>query len=525
MRKQLLFRISAFLGFIFLGAVIAASPCAASDPPGKFGGTFRVATEEEVAIWDVHRTTSVLVRKIVHHFAEKLFAEDVNFKPVPMLAQDYTVNPEKTVYTLNLRQGVLFHNGKEMTSEDVVASLNRWGQYGPLGSMVYKFVDRVEAVDRYTVKINLKKPCGIILTGLATHRQGSFIFPKEVLEKVGDGYLKPEADQLIGTGPYKFKEFKPDRYTSLVRFDKYNPRTEPSNGYSGKRIAYFDEIRLIPVRDPTVRAAGIETGEFHHVMGISLRDYERLSKNPDVNPVVGPPWYPAIIFNMKKGLMADHLKLRKAIQVALNIDQIMKAAVGVEKFYRLDPSVMWKETAWWTDAGKPYYNVHDVKKAKQLFAESGYNGEPIRWISTRDYPVLFDSSFAAVTQLKKIGLNIDHRVVDWGTLTKIRKNPDKWETLLIMTSYRAEPALNVYHSPSWINGWKDPEKDALRNQFIAEPDPVKRYALWEKIEKLFYEKAPWLKLGDYFTLDAQRKSVKGYMALPEQYFVNAWLEK
>ena len=524
MRKQLLFRISAFLGFIFLGAVIAASPCAASDPPGKFGGTLRVATEEEVAIWDVHRTTSILVRKIVHHFAEKIFAEDENFNPVPMLAQSYSVNPEKTVYTLNLRKGVLFHNGKEMTSEDVVASLNRWGQYGPLGSMVYKFVDKTEAVDRYTVKINLKKPCGILLTGLATHRQGSFIFPKEVIEKVGDGYLKPEPDQLIGTGPYKFKEFKPDRYTSLVRFEKYNSRTEPSRGYSGKRVAYFDEIRLIPVRDPTVRAAGIETGEFDHAMGISLRDYERLSKNPDVNPVVGPPWYPAIIFNMKKGLMAENQKLRKSIQVALDIDQIMKAAVGVKKFYRLDPSVMWKETAWWTDVGKPNYNVHNVEKAKQLIRESGYKGETIRWISTRDYPVLFDSSLAAVTQLQKIGLKIDHRVVDWGTLTKIRKNPDMWESILIMTSYRAEPALNVYHSPSWINGWKDPEKDALRDQFIAEPDPDKRYELWKKIEKLFYEKAPWLKLGDYFTLDAQRKSVKGYMALPEQYFVNAWLE-
>jgi len=524
MRQKILIKI----GMVFLALFLLWMPIAvpaASDLPGKFGGIFRVATEEEVAIWDIHRTTAILVRQVVLNFMETLFTEDKNFKPVPMLVDTYTSNPEKTVYTLNLRKGVLFHNGKEMSSEDVVASLNRWGQYGPIGTTVYKFVKSVEAVDRYTVRINLKRPCGVLLTGLATNRQGSFIFPKEVIEKVGKGYLKPEPDQLIGTGPYKFVEFKPDRYARLVRFDKYKPRTEPPSGYSGRKTAYFDEIRYIPVRDATVRAAGIETGEFDFSMGISLRDYERLEKNPDVVPIVGPPWYPAIIFNMKKGLMAENLKLRQAILTALDIDVIMKAAVGNPKFYRLDPSVMWKETAWWTDVGKSYYNQHDVEKAKRLVKESGYKGETIRWISTRDYPVLFDSSFAAVAQLRKIGLNIDHRAVDWGTLVKIRKNPDKWEALLIMTSYRTEGALIVYHAPDWINHWADPEKDALRDQYVAEPDPKKRYELWEKIEKIFYEKAPWLKLGDYFTLDARRPYVKGYTPTPERLFSNAWLEK
>lgn len=498
---------------------------AASQPPGKFGGTLRVATEEEAAIWDIHRTPSPLIRKIVFHFMETLFTEDKNFKPIPLLVDTYTSNPEKSVFTLNLRKGILFHNGKEMSSEDVVASLNRWGQYGPIGSTVYRFVKSVEAVDRYTVRINLNKPCGVLLSGLATNRQGSFIFPKELMEKAGKDYLKPVPDQMIGTGPYKFVEFKADRYTKLVRYDQYKPRSEPPDGYGGRRTAYLDEIRFIPARDPTVRAAGIETGEFDFAMGLSLRDYERLEKNPDVVPIMGPPWYPAIIFNMKKGLLAENLKLRQAIMAALDIDVIMKAAVGSPKFYRLDPSVMWKETAWWTDVGKAYYNQHDVEKARRLIKESGYKGETIRWISTRDYPVLFDSSFAAVAQLRKLGLNIDHRTVDWGALEKIRNDPNEWETLLIMTSYRNEPLLIVYHAPDWFGNWKDPEKDALREQFIGEADPQKAYDLWVKLEKMYYEKAPWLKLGDYFTLNARRPNVKGFTPLPEEFFCNTWLEK
>jgi peptide/nickel transport system substrate-binding protein len=516
------------IGIIFLALLlffIPRSVPAAADLPGKFGGIFRVAAEEEVAVWDIHRSTAVAVRQVVLHFLETLFTEDKDFKPIPVLVDTYTTNPEQTVYTFNLRKGIIFHNGKELSTEDVVASLNRWGKYGPIGTMVYKFVKSVEAVDRYTFRINLHRPCGMLLPGLATNRQGAFIFPKEVIEKAGKDYIKPTAEELIGTGPYKFVEFKADRYARLVRFDKYKPRTEPPSGYGGRRTAYFDEIHYYPVRDATVRLAGIETGEFDFAMGISLRDYERLLKNPDIVPIMGPPWYPAIIFNMKKGPLAQYPKLRQAMLMALDIETIMKAAVGNPKFYRLDPSVMWKETAWWTDVGKPYFNQKNVEKAKQLLQESGYKGETIRWISTRDYPVLFDSSFASVAQLRKLGINIDHRTVDWGTLDKIRRNPDEWEVNLIMTSYRTEPALIVYHAPDWYNNWADPEKDALRDQFVAEPNHEKRYELWKKIEKIFYEKVPWIRLGDYFTLDASRRYVKGYTPTPERFFCNTWLEK
>lgn len=510
---------------LWLALSMSTTVFAASDLPGQFGGTLRVATDEEVGIWDIHRNTMILIRQIMFHFMDTLFTEDKNANPVPMLVDTYTTNPEKTVYTLNLRKGVLFHNGKELSSEDVVASLNRWGQYGPVGSTVYSFVSSVEAVDRYSVRINLNRPCGILLTGLATNRQGSFIFPKEVIEKVGKDYIKPTPDNLIGTGPYKFVEFMADRHTRLIRFDGYKPRSEPPDGHAGRRTAYFDEIRFIPVRDATVRAAGIETGEFDFSLAGSVRDYERLDKNPDVVPILGQPWYPAVVFNMKKGVLAENLKLRQAILTALDIDAIMKAAVGNPKFYRLDPSVAFKETAFWTDLGKAYYSQHDLEKAGRLVQESGYKGETIRWISTRDLPVVFDSSFASVAQLRKIGLNIDHRVVDLGALGKIRSDPSMWEAICIQTSYLTEPILRAYHAPDHVGQWVDKEKDALREQLAAEPDFEKRFELWKKIEKIFYERVPWVKLGDCFTLDMRRTNIKGYTPLPERFFWNTWFEK
>jgi len=531
-------RLGVLVGLVLivtLGLLIVPSMQGQDELQGKFGGTLRVAPEEELAIWDIHRTTSVLVRKVAHHIWERLFVQAADYSIIPDLAESYTVSDDSLVYTIKLREGVLFHNNKEMTSEDVVASITRWGSYGPLGSQVYAFVDSVEAIDKYTMRINLKETCGFLLPGLATNRQGAFIYPKEIveeLERTGE-MLDPTPDQIIGTGPYKFVEFIPDRYTKLVRFDEYKPRTDEPNGYGGRRTAYFDEILFIPILDATVRSAAVETGEIDFAMGVSLLDSDRLEINPDVIPLLGPPWYPAIIFNMTngKGRLSGNLKLRQAIQAALDMEEMAIAAIGSEMFYRVDPSIMWKETAWWTDAGSDRYNQANLEIAKQLLEESGYQGEKIRWFSAMGYPVLYDTGVIAVSQLRKLGLNIEHRAVEWGEISRIRKDPDLWDVIVIMTSFRTDPALNTYMPRGWVNHWDDdPYKDNLMHKMVAAPTLEERFAIWEQLQDYFYDQVPWIKAFDYFTLNAMQKYVKGYTTLegkprmPEEFFWNVWFE-
>jgi peptide/nickel transport system substrate-binding protein len=148
-------------------------------------------------------------------------------------------------YTIALRKGVRFHNGKEMTAADVVASLNRWGRMATTGKALWKSVEAVDAKGPYEVVIHLKEPSAVLLSALTDAQGGAFIYPREVVEATGDGQIK----QFIGTGPFRFVEHKPDRHVRLARFKAYAARSEPSNGAGGQRIGYLDELLFIPVPD------------------------------------------------------------------------------------------------------------------------------------------------------------------------------------------------------------------------------------------------------------------------------------
>src|SRR5207248_7062658 len=147
--------------------------------------------------------------------------------------ESHTVSDNGRTYTFKLRRGVKFHNGREMTAEDVVLSLKRWGKLATPGKAVWKNVEAIEAKDATTVVIFLKEPSAILLMGLARPNNGAVIYPKEAMAATGDAAIK----DYIGTGPYKFVEHRPDRHLRLTRFADYGARAEPATFYGGKRTA------------------------------------------------------------------------------------------------------------------------------------------------------------------------------------------------------------------------------------------------------------------------------------------------
>src|SRR6185437_15362493 len=164
----------------------------------RSGGVLKAAMIGEPPTLDLHWTTAVITQEITFHVYESLFTYDANFAPVPMLAESYTLTPDGRRYTIPLRKGVRFHNGKEMTSADVVPSLNRWGRLSSVGRTLWKYVESVDAKDGYTVVISLKQPSASLIYGLSEPHGA--IYPKESIDAVGEGPLK----EFIGTGPYRF---------------------------------------------------------------------------------------------------------------------------------------------------------------------------------------------------------------------------------------------------------------------------------------------------------------------------------
>src|SRR5213594_3310840 len=206
-------------------------------------GVLMLASIGEPPTLDIQATTTVLTYEIMWHVYESLFTHDRAWNPIPLLADTHAVTDRGLRHTITLRKGVKFHNGKELTAADVVASLKRWGQVATVGKALWPGVESIEAKDPYTVVIFLKQPSGSLVYGLA--EPSAVIYPKEIVEAADTGQVK----EYIGTGPYRFVEHKPDRHIKLVRFKDYAARAEPANGFGGKRTAWLDEILFIPVPD------------------------------------------------------------------------------------------------------------------------------------------------------------------------------------------------------------------------------------------------------------------------------------
>src|SRR5712692_4091330 len=359
-------RITRALLVLALLTVGPADPTALAQEAPRPGGTLKAAMIGEPPSLDLHWTTAVITQEIAFHIYEGLYTYDRNFTPIPMLAEGHSVADGGRRYTITLRKGVRFHNGKEMTSADVVPSLNRWGKISTPGKALWKNVEAVEAKDPYTVVIHLKEPSGSLLFGLGRPNAGAAIYPKDVVAAAGDGQIKDN----IGTGPYRFVEHKPDRHIKLARFKDYAARTDAPEGYGGKRTAYTDEILFIPVPDVAVRLAGVETGEYHFAQQIKQDQYDRVKTTPGVVPAIIKPygWITAVP-NHKEGLMANK-KLRQAFLAALDMEPIMGAAMGNKDFYRLDGAAFFPEQAlWYSTAGVAAFNQHDRDKARRLLKE------------------------------------------------------------------------------------------------------------------------------------------------------------
>ncbi|HLJ59348.1 MAG TPA: ABC transporter substrate-binding protein [bacterium] len=477
------------------------------------GGTLKIAEIGEPLTLDTTATTADLTSTITLPVFEELFAFDSNWRIQPGLAAGSTVSKDGLTYTFTLRSGVPFHNGKTMTADDVVASLNRWGKVSPRGPSVYQHVDSVTGAGN-TVTMKLKEPFAPLLAFLALPNGAAAIMPKEIADAAGTQPIK----QLVGTGPYKFVEWAPDRYVHLARFDQYAARTEPQNGYAGRRDAVADEIFFYPVSQVATRIAGVQSGDYDIADGINQDAYTQLAKDARVDVGIIPGSFLTFFFNKKQGMMANE-KLRQAVAVAMDMQPILQATFGNPALYSVDASIYPKGTVWYTEAGAPLYNVHNVDQAKQLAKEAGYSGQPIRWLTTQQYDYMFKSTVVAAAQLQQAGFKIDMQVMDWASVLDHRNKPADYDIFVTSHGFVPDPALITVFSSAYPGWWDTPTKNTLFSQFTAEPDAKKRVQLWAKLQTLMYQEAPIVRPGAFNLLQLNRKGLPGFRA---SYWIVPW---
>jgi len=490
-----------------------------SSDTGVSGGSLKVVIDAEPPTIDMHISTTTLVYNVGWHIFEQLYTLDDKFDVIPMLAADLPeISDDKLTYSIKLREGVTFHNGQEMTSADVVASLKRWGEVSSNGKALFANVKSLEADGTYGIKLTLSKPIGTVLVYLAIPNGGAAIYPESIVSGAGPESVK----EFIGTGPFEFVEWQPNQYIKVKKYDNYKPVSFPATGYGGAKTAYVDEIYFYTISDPSVRIAGVESGDYHFADFVPVDEYDRLKDVPGLNAVASQPrgWF-SVVFNKKMGVMSNKL-IRQAFLAALDMEPIMDAGYGHRDFWRLDPSIMFKEQIWWSDAGAEYYNQKNGEKAKALLEQAGYKGEPIRWMTG---PLEYNFSLAAKSQLEKVGFNIQLERMEWATVTDRRSNPELWDAFSTGFTFRADPTMMVMVNPTYAGWWENDTVKDLLDQMASEEEFEARYAMWEQIQQLFYEEVPTVKIGDYSNLRLLSDKVKGFTNMNEIFFWNVKLEQ
>lgn len=504
-------------------AAPADNPAASAPSTPKKGGVLKVALNAAPPTLDYHMTTAGLTTKVGWHIFETLYTLDKEYKVIPMLAESAPqISPDGKTYTIKLRQNVPFHNGQTMNADDVLASIGRWLQIAPAGRDIQGALESFTKKDDFTVEFKFKRVYGVLLEALANPYQSPVIMPGAIAKAAGKDPVK----EFIGTGPYKFAEWKQDQYIKVVRFDNYAARSEETSGLGGKKVAYVDEIQFLPVKDESVRGDGVGTGEYHVADIVPADSYERLKGNPDLQLVIEKPFrWVGGVFNTTKAPF-NNVKARQAVLAAVDPAEVMAAAIGPKEFWRLDPAISFLETAYYNTESKELYNQKNVEKAKQLFKESGYAGEPIVLLTTKDYPYMYKTALVTKANLEAAGAKVDVQVYDWATLISRRGDKSKWDMFFTGFLFAVEPtAIPFAPAKGTWPGWYQSEgMQKLVEEFQSKTDFNERKAVAQKMQKLYYEELPVIKYGDAFELVVMHKNVKGYRNMFDVTFWNVWLD-
>jgi peptide/nickel transport system substrate-binding protein len=494
----------------------------ATEGEGQYGGSANFAIVAEPPTIDVHQTTQIVVSLVGWHMMEPLFTWDGEFNLVNELAETHEVSDDGMINTIELRSGVTFHNGEDLTANDVIASIERWGEISSGGGTLVSNVEEMEQVDDLTIDFHMTQAFGAFAPLLARLNQGCAIYPASVLEEAGTDPI----NQPVGTGPYKLVEYVPDQHIHVERFEDYNSREEEASGYSGHKAQYLDDIYFIPVPDEATQISGLQAGDFDILESISTDYYNLVDDDPDlVAEDQAPEGWISLVLNMAEGPMADQT-MRQAVQAAIDVEPILDASFG-SGFYRIDPGLMLAETVWHSTVSEEYYNRADPERAAELLEEAGYDGEPIIFMSTNELHHHYNTAIVAEQQLSDAGFNIDLQIYDWATVGDRSSDPENWHIRNTTILFTIDPALfSFIPGTTWPGWWATDRKVELAGQLLAETDFDTRFEIWEELQELFYEEVPVIKLGDRIRFSPYSNRLQGLDLLTQLGVPmwNTWVE-
>jgi len=473
---------------LFLSACSTVSDDGATDDGGDDavqqtsdeGGdkTLTIAIGSDIVTFDIHDHQNVSTEAVHINMFNYLFKKDENMEPQPELVEDYEVIDDST-WEMTLKEGITFHNGDPLTSEDVKYTLERVAQDSTLSDhSSYNQIKEVEIIDDLTFNIVTHEPEPSLLSKIS--RTGSGILPKDYIEEHGwDHFLQ----EPIGTGPYEFVEW--------VRDDRIV--FEPYADYFEGEVEEWDEVVFRVIPENSTRVSELLTGGVDIAVHIPPSDWERVNENEGTSLVNSQSNRALMLFpRHTEGYPTADPKVREAIDLAIDNEAITELVLqggGTPTRTPILPGTF--------GSLDDYYDtyLYDVERAKELLAEAGYADGLELTLHSPSGRYLQDREVAETVagMLEEIDITVELDILEWSNFVDMRNANENEDLYLIGLSYSTFDAdlyaSNFYHSASQEghSDYKNEEVDRLIEVAASNMDPDERLEQYHKVVDMTVE--------------------------------------
>lgn len=484
------------------------------------GGTLVFGRGGDSVSLDPSRTTEGETFKVTKNLFETLLTfEDGGTAVEPGLAKSWETSDDGLTYTFELEEGVKFHDGTDFNADAVVANFERWSSgdaemfpyyssmFGGFGDDEAHVIESVTAEGDSTVVITLKRPQAPFLKNIAMDMFA--IASPTAFEEQGDDDFERNP---VGTGPFKFVEWKPNDSITIEKFDDYWQEGLPK----------LDRVIFQSIPDNSARLNALVAGDIDLADGINPSDGVTIEDNPDLQLFERPSMNVGYLgLTVTREPFGDKL-VRQAMNYAIDRETIIEAffegranvAAGP-----IPPSV-----SGFHDGIEPY--PYDPEKAKELLAEAGYADgfEMELWAMPVPRPYMPDGEkVAEVIQKNLEDIGITAKIVshEWATYLELAEKGEADAFMLGWTGDNGDPDNFIYvlldEDNIGSNNYTYFKNDEMHDLLIeaqTEVDEEKRIELYKQAQEIVHEEAPWVPIAHSTPLLGAVKSLTGFSPHP-----------
>jgi peptide/nickel transport system substrate-binding protein len=480
--------------------------------------------EADLAILDPIWTTASQTTQ--HSFLnyDTLWGQDSDYRPQPQMLEGHTVDDDGKLWRLKLRDGLKWHDGEPVLARDCAASIRRWARRDTFGQAFLAASDDIGTEDDRTIVLRMKYsfPVPDALSKITAN------ICAMMPERVANTDPFTQIKDTTGSGPYKFKadERIPGARVVYERNSAYMPRPSGTpSGTAGPKVTYFDRVEWNILQDASTAASALQRGEIDWLLTPDADLVNSLRAHQDIVVRVISPT--GSISTMRFNQMQppfDNPAIRRAFFPAIVQADYMIAMNGN------DPT-RWRDGVGYFCPGLPMANAagmaaltgpRSLDAAKRALADAGYKGERVVLLGPGDVPYAKILADVTADLYKRLGLNLDYQVMDWGTLVQRRAKQDSLDKggwSVFQTNWpgpdQANPAVHVFlrgNGRDAAPGWpSSPRIEELRNAWLRATDLAVQKKIAEQIQAQAFQDVPYIPLGQMITPTAYRANLTGML--------------